>query len=106
MVCKTSGSRGNELTFLPNVSTTGKSNWRWATSGIVPVPKKYYHVVGVWDKDEKVAKIYVDGVLKKTVDADGELVLPKTNSQWFGVGCDSGPSAQLGWCGDVVLARV
>ena len=22
------------------------------------------------------------------------------------VGCDSGPSAQLGWCGDVVLARV
>lgn len=106
MVCKTSGSRGNELTFLPNVSTTGKSTWRWANSGIVPVPKKYYHVVGVWDKDEKVAKIYVDGVLKNTVNADGELVLPKANSQWFGVGCDSGPSAQLGWCGDVVLARV
>ena len=106
MVCKTSGSRGNELTFLPNVSTTGKSTWRWATSGIVPQPKQYYHVVGVWDKDEKVAKIYVDGVLKNTVAADGDLVLPKANSQWFGVGCDSGPSAQLGWNGDVVLARV
>ena len=52
MVCKTSGSRGNELTFLPNVSTTGKSTWRWATSGIVPQPKQYYHVVGVWDKEQ------------------------------------------------------
>ena len=106
MVCKTSGSRGNELTFLPNVSTTGKSTWRWASSGIVPQPKQYYHIVGVWDKDEKVAKVYVDGVLKNTVAADGELVLPKANSQWFGVGCDSGPSAQLGWNGDVVMARV
>lgn len=106
MVCKTSGSRGNELTFLPNVSTTGKSSWKWATSGIVPQPKQYYHVVGVWDKDEKKAKIYVDGVLKNAVDAEGELVLPKANSQWFGVGCDAGPSAQLGWNGDVVLARV
>lgn len=106
MVCKTSGSRGNELTFLPNVSTTGKSSWKWATSGIVPQPKQYYHVVGVWDKVEKKAKIYVDGVLKNAVDAEGELVLPKANSQWFGVGCDAGPSAQLGWNGDVVLARV
>lgn len=106
MVCKTSGSRGNELTFLPNVSTTGKSSWKWATSGIVPQPKQYYHVVGVWDKDEKKAKIYVDGVLKNAVDAEGEWVLPKANSQWFGVGCDAGPSAQLGWNGDVVLARV
>lgn len=106
MVCKTSGSRGNELTFLPNVSTTGKSSWKWATSGIVPQPKQYYHVVGVWDKDEKKTKIYVDGVLKNAVDAEGELVLPKANSQWFGVGCDAGPSAQLGWNGDVVLARV
>lgn len=106
MVCKTSRSRGNELTFLPNVSTTGKSSWKWATSGIVPQPKQYYHVVGVWDKDEKKAKIYVDGVLKNAVDAEGELVLPKANSQWFGVGCDAGPSAQLGWNGDVVLARV
>lgn len=106
MVCKTSGSRGNELTFLPNVSTTGKSSWKWATSGIVPQPKQYYHVVGVWDKVEKKAKIYVDGVLKNAVDAEGEWVLPKANSQWFGVGCDAGPSAQLGWNGDVVLARV
>lgn len=106
MVCKTSGSRGNELTFLPNVSTTGKSSWKWATSGIVPQPKQYYHVVGVWDKNEKKAKIYVDGVLKNAVDAEGEWVLPKANSQWFGVGCDAGPTAQLGWNGDVVLARV
>ena len=106
MVCKTSGSRGNELTFLPNVSTTGKSVWRWATSGVVPQPKQYYHVVGVWDKDAKVAKVYINGQLRNTVEADGNLVLPKAGSQWFGVGCDAGPTAQLGWIGDVVMARV
>lgn len=28
--------KGTELTFLPNVSTTGKSNWIWTKSGITP----------------------------------------------------------------------
>ncbi len=106
MVCKTSKSRGNELTFLPNVSETGKSSWKWATSGIVPQPQQYYHIVGVWDKEASKAYVYVNGELKNTVDAVGDMVLPKANSRWFAIGCDSGPSEQLGWSGDVVLARI
>ena len=52
LVTTTSGARKNEICFLPNTSTNGKSTWRWATSGIVPQPKVYYHVVGVWNKQE------------------------------------------------------
>lgn len=106
MVCNTSGSRQNELTFLPNVSPQPANSWKWATSGVVPQPQIYYHVVGVWNKEEGKAYIYVDGELKTTVDAVGNLNFPIDGSVWFGIGCDAGPSAQLGWNGDVVLARI
>ena len=51
MECKTNNGKNNtnEWTFLPNVSTNGGSSWKWATSGVVPAKKAYYHLVGVWD---------------------------------------------------------
>ena len=51
LICK-EGQGGHPacITFLPNVSTTGKSTWRWAQSDVTPEPGRYYHVVGVWDK--------------------------------------------------------
>ena len=108
MLCKTGNSKngGNEFTFLPNVSANGKSTWRWGVSGVQPVAKKFYHIVGVWNKAENVARIYVDGVLMNTVETEGDINLPKENSRWFAIGCDSGPSAQLGWIGDVAVARI
>ena len=108
MICKTgNGKNGlNEFTFLPNVSTNGKSSWKWAVSGVKPEIKKFYHIVGVWNKAEGVARVYVDGVLVNTVAAEGNLNLPKENSRWFAIGCDSGPTAQLGWIGDVAVARI
>ncbi len=108
MVCKSDANTGrnNELTFLPNVSPEPANAWKWANSGIVPTPKKYYHIVGVWNKEEGKAYIYVDGKLMKTADAVGNFNFPKANSNWFAIGCDAGPSAQLGWNGDVVIARI
>ena len=93
-VCKSAkGKNGkNELCFLPHVGGA----WRHASSGIVPEPGKYYHVVGVWNKEEGKDYIYINGELMTTADAAG----------WFAVGCDAGPSGQLGWSGDVVLARI
>ena len=73
LVTTTSGARKNEICFLPNTSTNGKSTWRWATSGIVPQPKVYYHVVGVWNKQEGKAYVYVNGELKNTIDAPGNF---------------------------------
>ena len=100
--------RGTELTFLPNVSTTGKSNYIWTKSGITPEAGRYYHAVGVWNKQEGKTYIYVDGELKGTMDAPGNFVYPsKTTSYWFGIGVDASPtSGQSAWKGDVAIARI
>ena len=100
--------KGTELTFLPNVSTTGKSNWIWTKSGINPEAGRYYHVVGVWNKNEAKTYIYVDGELKGTMDAPGNYVPPTTTtSYWFGIGVDASASVgQNAWRGDVAVARV
>ena len=104
MVCKTDrGLNGkNELSFLPHVG----GDWKFAASGIVPQPQIYYHIVGTWNKEEGKARIYINGELKNTTEATGEFKFPKDNSNWFAIGCDAGPTAQLGWSGDVVLARI
>ena len=108
LVSTISGARQNELTFLPNVSENGSSTWRWATSGIVPQPGTYYHLVGVWNKSLKKAQIYVNGELKNTVNAPGELRFANAGNNWFALGGDpsGGSSCSNGWSGSIVLARV
>jgi len=99
-----------EIAFIPNTSETGTSTWRWARSGIVAKPGVYYHVVGVWDKENAKAHIYVDGELKGSVSAPGNLVVPSyAISQWIAIGGDAtGVSAQAeaAWNGDIVIARI
>ena len=108
LICK-EGQGGHPacITFLPNVSTNGKSTWRWAQSDVYPEVGRYYHAVGVWDKAEEKAYIYVDGELKGSADAPGELLHATAGSRWFAVGGDSA-NGSMGnaWNGDVVLARV
>ncbi len=102
-------SKGDQvLTFLPNVSEDGKSVWRWAKSGVKPEYGRYYHIVGVWNKSEKKAYVYLDGELKGTVDAPGELKLPgNANARWICIGGDAGPNdAQAAWKGDIAIARI
>ncbi|MCR4921639.1 MAG: chitobiase/beta-hexosaminidase C-terminal domain-containing protein [Bacteroidaceae bacterium] len=108
LICKTNSSgRQNEWTFLPNVTTSGSSTWRWTNSGVVPESDVYYHVIGVWNKEEQKAYIYVDGELKNTVDAPGEFRFANSGCNWFCVGGDADSSGGgQGWNGDVVLARV
>ena len=108
LVSTISGSRQNELTFLPNVTTNGNSTWRWATSGVVPQPKTYYHIVGVWNKDEQKAYIYVDGEQKNCVDAPGEWKMASGGNNWFAIGGDptGGSNCANAWPGNIVLARV
>lgn len=96
------------LTFLPNVSEDGKSVWRWAKSGVKPEYGRYYHLVGVWNKDEKKAYVYLDGELKGTVDAPGNLRIPgNAAARWICIGGDAGPNdAQAAWKGDIAIARI
>jgi len=98
---------GNTFTFLPNVTTNGNSTWRWAYSGVAPVSDFYYHVIGVWNKEEAKAYIYVDGVLCNAVDAPGNFRFANAGCNWFCVGGDASTGAgEAAWEGDVVIARV
>lgn len=110
MVCKKNNSMDkahNDLIFLPNVSPEPKNAWKWCVSGVEPKGKTYYHVVGVWNKEEGKAYVYINGELKNTIDAVGNLNLPKEAARWFCIGGDSQPTtANFGWVGDVVTARI
>ena len=96
--------RGQCITFLPNVS----SSYVWAGSGVVPERGRYYHAVGVWDKKNGQARIYVDGELKASVPAPGEFCQVSGGApvQWFGIGADAGASGEAAWKGDVAVARI
>ena len=117
LMIKTKGSasfRGNALTFLPNVSTGSNSSWQWAESDVVPESFGYYHIVGVWDKDAKKARIYVNGQLKNEISIDGQnFILAKDGARFFCLGgdaCVKGGSkttgVQNGINGRIVLARI
>ena len=93
---------GNSITFLSHVG----GNYKWAKSGIIPDPGRYYHVVGVYDKAAAKTYIYVDGVKKAEVAASGNY--KHANVTWLCVGGDSG-SNNLAEClfnGDIAIARV
>lgn len=108
MIC-TEGKNGYSacITFLPNVSTTGSSQWIWAQSGVYPEPGRYYHVVGIWNKTEGKAYVYVDGMLQGTADAVGNLNHARDGARWFALGGDSAVGSMgNAWNGEVVLARV
>ncbi|MBQ0089171.1 MAG: hypothetical protein KBT27_07555, partial [Prevotellaceae bacterium] len=110
MLCTAGNGKlgGNEITYLPNISASGSSTWRWATSGVVPEINTFYHVVGVWNKDEQKAYIYVNGKLRNSVSTPGDLVLPSSSCQWIGIGADpSGTnSAEASGAWDIVTSRI
>lgn len=108
LVCKASGGRKNELTFLPNISVSGDNTWKYANSGIIPEAGTYYHLIGVYDEANAKARIYIDGQLCKETDAVGIFRLPNAGCRWFAIGGDpgSGDKIQAAWNGDIVMARI
>lgn len=110
MIGKT--ARNKEIIFLPNVNSKGTtaSNWVYTMSGIVPQKGVYYHVVGVWNKEEGKTSIYVNGELCGTESAAGEMIFPTDDlAWWFGIGGDAKASAttsQNAWNGDIAIARI
>ncbi len=96
-------SKGNSIIFLPHVG----SGYVWANSNITPERGEFYHVVGVWNKSEGKAYIYVNGELKGTVNTSGNFNFPSAGSTWFGIGADPrGDLAEMGLKGEVAIARV
>ena len=108
--------QGQELAFITNVSSDGVSNWIWGRTGVVPDPGRYYHLVGVWDKDKNEARVYLDGQLKMTVPTTGTYnhaaVAQYHDCRTFVVGGDPANNKTASknyngaWPGDVAMARV
>ena len=102
-------SRTKCITFLPNVSQNGASNWCWTQSSVVPQPGRYYHVVGVWNKSEGKSYIYVNGELSGTAAAKGNYVPVQGGAESFVIGGDAEPTktkAESAWNGDIAMVRI
>lgn len=99
----------NEILFELNTGTEDSPRVVTLRSGITPEKGKVYHVAGSWNREEQIARLYVNGELKAEFGTSGELVLPDNPAdQWFGIGCDAGTSSkgQYPMKGDVYIARV
>ncbi len=105
-----SGDPGTKsLTFLPNVSPTGSSDWRWTYSNIEPQVGKYYHVVGVWDKDAGKSYIYINGKLCGTQSAPGLYVPVASGAESFLIGGDPDTkqvNCTAAWNGEIASVRI
>lgn len=100
--------RGGDIAFAPNVTTTSTGTFVWTESGIVPEPGVYYHVVGIWNKEESKTYIYVNGELKATQNTTGEFKHAVSDRTWFCIGGDpyNKTEANCGFKGDIAIARI
>ena len=97
-----------QFRFNANASPLYISSWSRCDSKVVPVAGKFMHVVGVWDKEEGKAHIYVNGELQATTDLPGNVVYANPGCSWFGIGGDpaNATKASDAWRGDIAIARV
>lgn len=100
------------IRFLASINT---SNWGWVhtSSGINPVKGTYFHVVGIWDKEEAKTYVYVNGELKGSLQTVGHYVHPWESSgnqyasNWFGIGVDANKDrGETPLTGEIVIARI
>ena len=104
-----SQSSGGDIVFMPNFTINGTAGYQRASSGVVPKKNVYYHIVGVWDKQNEKIHIYIDGQLcGSTSVAGAELTISeKSDSQRICIGADTGSGkGERAFNGTVLLARM
>ncbi|MDY2605344.1 MAG: LamG-like jellyroll fold domain-containing protein, partial [Alloprevotella sp.] len=78
-------------------------------SSVTAKTGRYYHVVAIYDKENEMCRVYVDGQPAGEVAAAGSFGFPpKTEAHWFGIGGDAHPSGAAQFCltGEIVVARM
>ena len=91
------------ISFEPYV---GGKNLKVITD-VIPLKDQYYHVVGVYDREQKKAYTYVNGVKCAEVDAEGEYL--HSNLKTFVLGGNATTTAQKAsntFYGDIAIARI
>lgn len=110
VVSGATADRGNEFAFIPFTESGDDKGYRWALSGVTPESDVDYHVVGVWDKENASARVYVNGRLCGTVDAPGDLVMPSWDVfHQMSLGAGTHPHFQGGvdaFAGTISVARI
>lgn len=110
---------GRVLGFIASTDATsegGKKDYRWAYSKITYQKDTYYHMVAVYDKENKKAKFYINGDLVSSVDAPGTLTKPndskdKKTGAVYGnkkivFGDPGGSHVEASFPGEIAIARI
>lgn len=100
-------SRNQSITFLPNLGS-GANVWCWTHSNVYPEAGKYYHVVGVYDKEKNESRVYVNGQLCNTVTPSGTFTPVAAGAEYFCIGGDAnvGKTCESALDGEVVSAKI
>lgn len=107
MLGNTSSTNGSKETiqFIQH-DNTSNPKWRMAATDIKPVPGQIYHVFGVWDKNAKEVRCYVDGVLGATKSCE-KLQHMNTTKKVLTVAANHTNTSNNGsWNGSVYAARL
>lgn len=96
-----STARGSSIEFIQH---SGKG-WCFGSTGIIPEPNRFYHVIGVYDPATASIYTYVDGELAATADCPG-IKHMTTALKKLCVGANYTAAAGNGsWNGAVVVSR-
>lgn len=94
-------SRGSSIEFIQH---SGKG-WCFGSTGIIPEPNRFYHVIGVYDPSTASIYTYVDGELAATTECPG-IKHMTTALKKLCVGANYTLAAGNGsWNGAVVVSR-
>ena len=103
----TSSSSNNQLVFYLGQRISGSYVNNYAYSGITPEEGRYYHLVGVWDKETGTETIYVNGVKAGTHNFEGDLYFSVKFFTIGGAANDTSASKiTAAWNGDVLFPRI
>lgn len=103
----TSSSSNSQFLFCLVQRISGSYVNNYAYSGITPEQGRYYHLVGVWDKETGTETIYVNGVKVGTNNFEGDLYFSVKFFTIGGAANDTSASKiNAAWNGDVLFPRI
>ena len=94
-----------QIKFVARTQIESENQYRYAATAAYAKVKTYYHMVGVYNKEDKKVYCYVNGGNAAEGAAAGALVFPTApENQWLGIGADCGNTNGANF--EIVSARM